>query len=290
MTRLALGTAQFGERYGVANVCGQVDASAVAAILARAGEAGLDTLDTAVSYGNSESCLGQVGVSSWRVITKLPALPASLENVSEWVVAHVRGSRERLRIERLEALLLHKPSDVLGPHGRALLEALEALKARGSIGAAGVSIYDPSELNAIVRVWQPDLVQAPFNVLDRRLMRSGWLTRLRSAGVRVHVRSLFLQGLLLLPESRRPTWFGCWRALLDRWSDWCQRNETTALHAALAFVQGTPGIERLVVGVDSVEQLEGILAASSSSGTRLPPEDLFSDDPDLIDPSRWKLT
>lgn len=289
MTRLALGTVQFGQQYGIANISGQVDPETVAAILTRARTSGVDTLDTAIAYGSSESRLGGAGISSWRVITKLPPLPAGVPNISEWVEAQVHGSLRRMRITHMEALLLHRPSDVLGPAGAGFIEALEALKSQGLIRGAGISIYDPAELDAVCCVWQPDMVQAPCNVLDRRLIRSGWLERLHGLGVRVHVRSLFLQGLLLMPEALRPEWFNRWKKLLSRWTKWCNDNRVTHLQATLAFAQALPSIERLIVGVDSVKQLDEILAAADAASP-VPPDDLFSDDPELVEPSRWRLT
>ena len=99
----------------------------------------------------------------------------------------------------MEAVLLHFPGDLLSETGRDYIDALQALKSEGLIRAAGISIYDPSELNDIWPLWKPDIVQAPFNVLDRRLLHSGWLQKLIDHGVRVHTRSAFLQGLLLMP-------------------------------------------------------------------------------------------
>ena len=100
MSRLALGTAQFGLSYGVANRGGQVDSRAVSAILARAAAAGVDTLDTAVSYGESEAVLGRAGVRGWKVVTKLPGLPPDVRDVAAWVDGQVRGSLDRLGTDR----------------------------------------------------------------------------------------------------------------------------------------------------------------------------------------------
>jgi hypothetical protein len=107
--------------------------------------------------------------------------------------------------------------------------------------------------------------------------------------VTVHLRSVFLQGLLLMPAGRRPSWFDPWSALLLRWTKWCEENRTMPIQATLAFADSVPWVERLVVGVDSVNQWNEILAASDTRG-HVPPDDLFSDDPELIEPSRWKLS
>jgi aryl-alcohol dehydrogenase-like predicted oxidoreductase len=287
-SRLALGTAQFGQHYGVANTSGSVPPDAVAAILARARDRGIDTLDTAIAYGESEAALGAAGVASWRVITKLPAAPAAGTDAVQWVERQVAGSLQRLRRERLDGLLLHRAADLSAPHGETLVRALAALKERDVIAAAGVSIYDPSELDALWPIWRPDIVQAPCNVLDRRLIQSGWLQRLAQAGVRVHLRSLFLQGLLLMPSAQRPAFFGRWRAPLDRWLAWCAERGESPLQAALTFVCALPEVERAVIGVDSVAQLEEILAAQARGGPS-PPQDLGCEDRELLEPSRWQL-
>jgi aryl-alcohol dehydrogenase-like predicted oxidoreductase len=289
LARLALGTAQFGLQYGLANSSGRVMPADIETILLNARRAGMDTLDTAVAYGESESALGSAGVTSWRVITKLPPLPGDVDDIAGWVAAHVRDSLRRLGVAQLEALLLHKPSDLLGSGGRRYAEALGELKARGYVRALGLSIYDPAELDAVWPAWQPEIVQAPCNVLDRRLIRSGWLAKLRSSGVRTHVRSAFLQGLLLMPAARRPACFTRWAGLLDRWLDWCLTQEISPLGAALAFVQAQPDVERIVVGVESPAQLEQIVAVAARSAP-MPPDDLWSEDRNLLEPSRWDLT
>ena len=286
--RLALGTVQFGLRYGVANQAGRVTSIEAAAILKRARAAGVDMLDTAVAYGDSEAALGSIGIADWRVISKLPPLPPEVMDVSQWARTHTEASLRRLGVAHLEALLLHRSADLLGARGVSLQQALDSLQQEGCVQAVGVSIYDPTELDAFWPVWRPQLIQAPFNVLDRRLVLSGWLDRLARHGVRVHARSIFLQGLLLMQPPQRPAWFAPWRGVLDDWLEWCRQRRCSPLQAALALVQSTPGIERMVVGVDTVRQLEEILDAAVANVPPVPSE-LISDDRDLIEPRRWSV-
>jgi len=288
MIRFALGTAQFGLKYGVANLTGQVGQSEVAAILNRARAAGIDTLDTAIAYGQSEASLGRAGMTGWHVITKLPPLPHDITDVPRWIDDQIGGSLRRLGITQLEAVLLHSSRDLFGPHREAYLRALNEVKSAGLARALGVSIYEPAELDDVWPIWRPDVVQAPCNVLDRRLIRSGWLERLSFHGVRVHVRSAFLQGLLLIPPERRPDGFEQWSTILDRWTAWCNGRGVLPLQGALAFVRSLNGVEFVVIGVDAVQQLQQILTLSAVAGPP-PPEDMFSEDRNLIDPSRWKV-
>jgi aryl-alcohol dehydrogenase-like predicted oxidoreductase len=288
MRRLALGTAQFGLTYGVANSAGRVNSAAVSQILARAAAAGVDTLDTAVAYGESESVLGRADVSGWKVISKLPPLPPEIRDVRQWMDDQVNGSLRRLRVTRLDALMLHRPADLLGPHAREYQAGLAAARTQGVTRAVGVSIYDPEELDALWPTWRPEIVQAPLNVLDRRLMTSGWLAKLAAHGVRVHARSVFLQGLLVMSAAQRPAWFAPWSELLDRWLAWCEQQSLSPQHSALGFVDAQSDVERYVIGVDSLAQLEELLAIKPVPA-QLPPDDLYSGDRTLLEPSRWKL-
>lgn len=102
--RLALGTVQFGLAYGVANRVGQPSEDSAAAIVAAARRAGIDTLDTAIAYGDSERRLGEIGVDGWRVVTKLPPMPAGTSDVGEWVRRSVDGSLARLGVTRAMGL------------------------------------------------------------------------------------------------------------------------------------------------------------------------------------------
>ena len=247
---------------------------------------GLHTLDTAIAYGESEQRLGEIGIERWRVISKLPSIPEPCLDVAGSVQEWVMGSLRRLRIPKLWGLLLHQPKQLLGPQGDALFQALLALKDQGMVEKIGVSIYDPGELDALCSRYQHDLVQAPFNVLDRRLATSGWLHRLREVGIEVHTRSTFLQGLLLMEASTRPTRFDRWHSLWDEWDRWLEGQALTPLQACLGFVLSHPEIDCVVVGVDSLKQLQEILRSANTKEVSVPLS-LATDDLQLVNPSNW---
>lgn len=285
-SRLMLGTVQFGMPYGIANQAGQVSRAETASILDHAWRRGINTLDTAIDYGESEQRLGDIGVGEWQVISKLSALQESCTDVAAWVQESVLSSLERLRIPRLRGLLLHRPQQLLGPQGSALYRALVAIKDQGKVEKIGISIYEPDELDAIWPHYQFDLVQAPFNIIDRRLAVSGWLERLHEADTEVHIRSVFLQGLLLMKSEKRPVAFNRWQPLWQQWHGWLNHQSLTPLQACLGFALAQPGIDRVVVGVENLTQLQEILASVETRAVE-PPATLASEDIDLINPSRW---
>jgi aryl-alcohol dehydrogenase-like predicted oxidoreductase len=162
---------------------------------------------------------------------------------------------------------------------------LEA-KDRGEVSKIGVSIYAPEDLDALAPEFKFDLVQGPMNIFDRRLHTSGWLSKLRAAGVEVHIRSIFLQGLLLMESSRRPAQFNAWRQLWDGWDRWLNEHSLTPMQACVGFGVSQHEVDGIVVGVDSLHHLQGILQSAKSVPVP-PPDHLRSDDLDLINPSRW---
>jgi len=289
MSRITIGTAQFGSGYGVANVLGEVSDQEAYSILKFAESNGINSIDTAISYGGSESRLGKYNLEEWQVGSKLPPLPdGSACNLRKWVFEQVEGSLSRLNISMLDSLLLHRPVDLFSNGALEYLSALEDVKSKGLVKSVGVSIYDPSELDSLWTVWRPDLVQAPVNVLDRRLINSGWLDKLVSNGIRVHARSVFLQGILVMSSQNRPSWFERWRLLLDQWHTWCEEIGYSPLEVASSFVMNRSGIEKVVIGVESVSQLQKLVSINFEV-IPAPPDIISSSDKDLIEPSRWRI-
>ena len=287
MPSLALGTAQFGTQYGIANDGGRVTLAEVSEIMRLAQQSGIDLLDTAIGYGEAESVLGEVGVTNWKVVTKLPSLPEQNQNLRAWILDRVEESLERLRIERLHGLLLHDPRQMHGPYASIIVKAFEDMQSMGLVSRVGVSIQDPEhDLPAVFRHMRPGLLQSPFNLLDDNLVQKGWARKLRAMDCEVHTRSAFLQGLLLMSVQKRPPFFSRWEYHWQVWHRWLKETGLTAVQACLMFVYAQRDIDYCIVGVDSVDQLRELLGVGSQPLDTLPewprPVDRL-----LIDPSRW---
>ena len=284
--KLALGTVQFGLPYGIANQAGQVSRSEAKAMLQLALANEIDTLDTAIAYGDSEKCLGEVGAQGFKVVTKLPALPDSCMDVDGWVRQQVNASLLRLGVSEIYGLLLHQSEHLIGSNGVALYKALQALKDNGLVKKVGVSIYSPNELAVLISRYRLDLVQAPFNLLDQRLYSTGWMQRLKDDDIEIHTRSAFLQGLLLVNQADIPSQFSRWASLWQVWHKWLKDNEGLAVEACLAFPLSIPEIDRVIVGADSVCQLAQIIRAINNQ-IKIDWPDIRCEDENLINPARW---
>jgi len=284
--KLALGTAQFGLDYGVSNSTGRVSAEEVARILDVAANAGIRLIDTAWAYGDAEEVLGRLHASErFDIVTKTALLSA---DGVEGVAAGVDESLSRLGLTSVYGLLVHAAGDLLGDSGPDLARLLVRSRENGIARRIGISAYSAEEIYAALEVFDADLVQVPVNVLDQRLLGSGVLADLKARGIEVHARSTFLQGLLLMEPAAAPAYFSPIRDRLEEWRDFCAARGLSPLAAALGFVTGLSEVDRVVVGVESAEQLTQIVAAAGP----LDPADFLAlalDDPMYLEPSRWQV-
>jgi aryl-alcohol dehydrogenase-like predicted oxidoreductase len=286
MSKIALGTAQFGLPYGISNVNGQVERAEINQIFKQARTAGITMLDTAIAYGNSEENIGATDSEGFEVVTKLPPLTGAETSVSQWVRSQIENSLIKLKRSSVYGLLLHNPADLLGVYGDELYASLALLKEEGLVEKIGISIYTPTELDSLIPTYMPDIVQAPLNVFDRLLETSGWLSRLSKMNVEVHVRSVFLQGLLIQKPNERPANFEKWNQEFVNFDSWIESRHVSPLTACLGHVLSYPEISKVLVGVTSSNELAEIIAATTGESQR-GPDNLRSSDLELIQPINW---
>ena len=286
MMKLALGTAQFGLDYGVANSNGKVSLSEARKIFDLAEAIGIQTIDTASAYGDSEEVVGLVSNENQEVVTKLSGVPDQCDDVFHWAQKQLFSSLSKLRRERIHAILLHRPDQLNRKYGDELYRALQQFKSEGYVKKIGISIYDPKELDLLWGSYDFDIVQAPLNIIDRRIIDSGWAERLKKNEIEIHTRSVFLQGLLLMPKLERSEKFSPWQYIFDEWDRWLDQLGLTAYEACLRFAINHDTIDRVIVGVDSAKQLKELASISMTSLESFP-EFRGLRDTRLINPPLW---
>lgn len=277
--RLGIGTVQFGQTYGVSNAFGQVPRAEVKLILELAARAGIGLLDTAANYGEAEAVLGGNDLGPFRIVSKT----CGLEHGVHGVIARVRQSVRTLGA--VDLLLVHSVKDLLGPSGTTLWRALQALKAEGVIGGVGISTYVVDDPVMLAERFRPDAMQLPFSLLDQRLLQDGSLARLKDLGVEIHARSLFLQGLLFMPEP--PEKLSAAGPMLNRVRNEIAAAGATPLAAALGFVLSRPEIDVAVVGMTGLSQLGEIISAALSPLPEMDWPACALQDERTLTPSLW---
>ena len=301
---LCLGTVQFGLTYGINNRSGRPEQERVFAILDRALAAGIDRLDTAAAYGEAEKVLGEYIRSRQvadkvKVVTKLR--PDFLDNTSKRTISfeqaltnEVQASLERLGLAQLDGYLLHSASIEQLEHAE-LGAAMAGIRESGLVNQVGASLYTPEQAMTALKTDWLDAVQVPYNILDRRLDQVGFFDRnsRRAQSLIVYVRSLLLQGLLMMPEQEIPSHLSGIAPHLRELDQWLAGQGIDRLTAAFGFVSSRPGVDAVVVGVDSLEQLEQYLALSAQIGdfSTILSEGLqrFGEiEPRLLSPNLWE--
>lgn len=281
---LALGTAQFGMKYGIAGRSEPVPKHEIEAILADAWDKGVRVIDTAPVYGTIESELGALTQGyDFRFVSKIPALPkhCSQEELFSFLKHSIELSQRRFG-ERLSHLLFHQSSDLLSERGEEVWTFANKCLARTPI-ELGVSCYCPDELGRLEAKLGVHVAQFPANALDQRIHALD-----DDKPYEVYVRSVFLQGLLLMSLAHVAQTFPHALPPIQAWHAWCKRNGLTPLQAALGVIKGMPRVSYAVVGVDSQWQLNDILETWLAAKPLIYPD--FISDLTVIDPRCWSLT
>jgi len=283
--KLALGTVQFGLDYGVTNTSGKLTDEDSQNILALAHKFGLNTLDTAAAYGESEERLGHLAISQkFKLISKVPTL---LNANPEMIQEYVKSSLSRLKRKQLDGLLLHSELDLLGDSAESYFKQLTLLKSQNLAVKIGVSCYSVEAAMVILNRFDIDLIQIPASHLDRRFEHSGVLALAKSKGVEVHARSLFLQGLLVVDSKGRPSKFKNIKEL-GVYDAQAKKLGLTPLQLAVSYIIQTKNIDYAVVGCLTAEQLDQIIEAYNHCLTLdVDIEDLSTENISLINPVNW---
>ncbi|MHB1126206.1 MAG: aldo/keto reductase [Bacillota bacterium] len=290
---IGIGTVQFGMDYGIANHEGMTSPEEVAKILDIAASSGVRIIDTASSYGESEQVLGLLLTTGhdFNIVTKTPGFGKNAITGDDARILEETFYRslERLRQPNLYGLMVHNCDDLLAENGFLLMEKMIELKSLGCVNKIGVSIYNGLQIDRIMARYNVDIIQLPVSVLDQRLIASGHLAKLKEAGVEIHARSVFLQGLLLMSPDNLPPHFDRVRGHLKRYHRGIRQLGLTTVEAALGFIQGLPEVDAIICGINNHRHLQEIC---SFSGFRYP-NSLFAgfamNEVSVLNPSLWQI-
>lgn len=283
---LTLGTVSFGLEYGLANDFEQVGETEAAAIISFALAEGVLEFDTASAYGEAESILGRAvgGASGVRVNTKLSEKDCL--NAST-IIESVQRSAKRVGKPEFEAVLIHNPSTLFQGNQKEIKMGLQEVMNLGLSRRVGLSAYSERDIMAAKEVF-PELsaFQLPENICDQRSFNSQDLIDLARDGNIISVRSIFLQGVLLMNLENIPPSLGALQDEIRHFHEYLQAHEMDALEACLGYAKTIPWASQLVVGVNSVEQLQALTKVFNSDGLGD-----YSDAPRLeanwLDPRTW---
>jgi aryl-alcohol dehydrogenase-like predicted oxidoreductase len=242
--------------------------------------------------GDSQEVLGDClnPEHHFKVVAKAP--PFS----TDFVVGHhadqleksLRQTLETLGQDKIYALMIGSEQGLFATQGEKLFKRMQSLKDQGLVEKIGVSVNDASQIDRLLSRFLPDIVQLPLNVLDQRLLQSGHLARLKAKNVEIHVRDIFLQGVLLNPTHLHP-WFWPIRKRMEAYHHYLIQEGLTPMEGALNFVTSLPEVDFALVGVQTAQQLEEVIGAVDVGLDSSQFAPFSCTDLKFIDPLKWNL-
>jgi aryl-alcohol dehydrogenase-like predicted oxidoreductase len=288
MPKIILGTANFGNDYGISNQGNVLSAEESGSLIKWAQNNGLNHFDTALSYGDSTDIL-----RTYLDYSLEPILDSKLDNKScqtrGSIVKAAEENRDRLGVSQLSVLYLHNEDLLQTSLASEITIGLREVLTRGIATKIGVSVYSQNSIISCKKVL-PELsvFQVPENICDRRLIYSSKMQELADIGTIFNVRSIFLQGLLLMDPNSIPQKLYSAKAKVQELTTFSRKNSVTVLDLCLAYANSISWASSIVVGAISIKQLEEISRHSfvlpqgwSNSISTLPSE--------ILDPREWFL-
>ena len=263
--KLSIGSAQFGFRYGICNKIGIVKKQEVKKIINYCKIKKINSIDTAQGYGNSHKILGSLNLNKFQITTKISNIKKKkINDLESFVNLEVDKILKELNKKKVYALLIHDVSQLRGKFGKNLYKVLQNLKKNKKIIKLGISVYTKKELDFILKNYNIDIVNLPVSVANQEFCKNNYLLKLKKKNIEIHVRSIFLQGLLLSNYKYLPKRFKNNKFFLE-WFNWLKINNYNSLEASLGFIKDIKYIKKIIIGVDNYYQLTMIVKAYKKS-------------------------
>ncbi len=291
-SKLVIGTANFGLRYGIANDK-KLSPEEAFAILDYAHSQGVEWIDTARAYGDAENVVGEFFEKRGKVLKVISKLPGKEYITAQDVGREVSDSLKNMNVPFIDVFLIHS-FGTWKRYGNIIVPVLQSLCRDKIIGNYGVSVYHPEEIVEITRETGDELVfEFPLNLFDQRFLIDGFMEDLNSRGFSFFARSVFLQGLFFLQYGALNGRFVQVKDRLRKIRDLSAEHQIRPECLALSFATARPWIGGVVIGVDSVEQVKSNVECLRSwnsdkySAVEHALSELATDNEDIILPYRW---
>ncbi len=288
LSKLCIGTAQFGSNYGIANKNGMVKISEIKKIIKFALSNGIKTIDTAQAYGEGEKRLNKIGINEFTTLSKLPVTKPAV-NRKKWVINNIKKSLKILNKKFFHAVFVHNTNYLYDKKGSEIYKGLVAAQNKGLVKNIGVSTYTIKEIKFIIKNFKKfNIIMLPFNIIDRRPLKSKIFEKLNKLNIEVHTRSVFLQGLLLLNKEEMPKKFHKWSNVFNSIKKVSKKLGMSKYEVCLRYVLSNPYIDKVLIGTDNFSQLKKLVNLSKKGNINVKNRDIIpSYDINLLNPSKW---
>lgn len=279
-SKVILGVTQFGLDYGILNQYNSNKKKKLKQILNFSKKKQIDSLYTSKYYGNANKFLATENLNYFKIYLKFK----SQDLLKKFFSKELEKIKRKLKKKDL-VLILDGFENLKNRERLKIYNILLDLKKNKKINRFGYSIYSFKNLKKICHKFKPNILQCPYNVIDRRLEEKKLLQFLKINKIEVHVRSIFLQGLLILHYSKHSRKFSKWKKFFKKFDDQIQHYKTSNLNGCLNFIEKNKYIDKILLGVNNLDQLKEICSFKYNEKIKFP--NIYVKDERLINPSKW---
>ena len=283
--KLGIGAANFGKKYGLSNF--RIRKNQIKKIFNFIEKNKIDLIDTAKNYKNSEKIVGEQKKYTKKIVTKI--FLKKTNDINNFLIEEIRNSLLKLNKKKIYGILIHNIEILDVIDKEKLYEALENLKKKGLVKKVGFSIYELRDLKYFKKQFIPDIIQVPMNIFDRRFCNKAFVDYVRSNNIEVHVRSCFLQGLLINYKNiKKFKKFKKWNNLFKKLDIFCKKKLINRMEASILFIRNNHFIKYFFIGIENVDQLKMIhTILNRQLKISNFPKNIKSNNLELIDPRKW---
>jgi aryl-alcohol dehydrogenase-like predicted oxidoreductase len=282
-----LGTANFGQRYGLTQSDSGLSERTVSEIFDLLDVIQNIHIDTSPDYGSAELIVGKLGRSKKfmeRISTKIPQRTYGDQHLMKQSVV---TSLRHLGVDEFESVLLHGLSDDFEDNLSSIERGLTEILDEGLARSVGLSCYSESEVVTAKNLLPMLTVfQVPENAADQRSLNSPKLLELSNTENKIFVRSIFLQGKLLQAESELTDIFESLKPVVLDIKRVANISNLDPLEYCLAYAKSIPWSSGITFGVQSKSELIDIISALQRN---YPPIEFtnLKVDSHMVDPRNW---
>lgn len=275
-----IGTANFSKKYGASSTV--VNKSEIKKIINLAKKNKIYNLDTAETYFKNKDNFKNIEkkfIFFSKLIANVKWL--SLEYCQNKIQKHLQNFNSN----SVDTIFVHNAHILKSKIGPNIFKNLENLKKKKYFKNIGISIYDPNCLDNLINNYDFDIVQCPFNILDKRLISTGWYEKLKKKKIKIHVRSIFLQGLLVDKKLYKKKYFTKWEKTFFKWFQFLKNKNISPIDYCLTDLMNY-NFDKVIFGINNSENLKEIINFKSVRKNNMRKFNI--DDKRLIDPRNWK--
>ena len=287
LKKICLGSANFGSYYGYKK--SKVKKKEISKIFRYIKSKKISYIDTAFNYSNSQKIIGE-NSSNLRIITKIPKIPNSISDPQNFVKKIISKSLNDLKTKKLYAVLFHYPPYQIDKKKFIqIIEYLEALKKKKIINKIGFSAYNINEIKKSFSIYGFQIIQFQANILDQKILKNNFIKILKKKGVEIHIRSIFLQGMLLSNVSHIPKKFKHLQKVLAYFDSWVKKRNISKLYASLQYILSFSMIDKIILGTNNYLQLkQTVETIEKISGKLTIPKQLGNLKQNQLNPKNWQ--